>query len=333
MKDRDSERPSRARVGIIGAGLAGLAAARSLREHGWECVVFDKGRGPGGRSSSRRADGFAFDHGAQYFTAREPGFQSVVADCLRAGVVACWEGRIVALRGSVPQPVREETERFVGVPSMSALPKYLARGLDLRCGTRVAAIARGGAGWELIAGDGTHLGDFSKLLVTAPPAQAAALLGDHSPLTERANKISMAPCWSVMLGLSERLRVEFDGAFCEDSALSWISRNSSKPERASGEAWVLHACADWTKAHLDCDAEQIIALLTRELARVAGVALPRVLHGDAHRWLYSQPESSEAEGAVFDPSGSLALAGDAFNGGRIEGAYMSGLAAADRFLS
>ena len=94
-------------VAVVGAGIAGLAAARALRAAGHSVIVFDKGRGPGGRASSRRAEPFAFDHGAQYFTVRDPRFQTVV-DALRdRGVVAPWTGRIVALSPQGPRPLAQ----------------------------------------------------------------------------------------------------------------------------------------------------------------------------------------------------------------------------------
>lgn len=44
------------RIGAIGAGMAGLSCAQALRRQGHAVVLFDKGRGPGGRMSSRRID-------------------------------------------------------------------------------------------------------------------------------------------------------------------------------------------------------------------------------------------------------------------------------------
>ena len=49
---------------IVGAGLAGLVCARELQAAGDEVSLIDKGRGYGGRLSSRRREGLSFDHGA-----------------------------------------------------------------------------------------------------------------------------------------------------------------------------------------------------------------------------------------------------------------------------
>ena len=70
------------RVLVIGAGIAGLSAARCLLEQGVardDLRVVDKGRGVGGRMASRRMDTPAgqarFDHGAQFFTTRSDLFR------------------------------------------------------------------------------------------------------------------------------------------------------------------------------------------------------------------------------------------------------------------
>jgi predicted NAD/FAD-dependent oxidoreductase len=70
-------------VAIVGTGIAGLAAARYLRERGIACTLFDKSRGLGGRMATRRVDTLHFDHGAQFFTARSARFASLVAPMAR----------------------------------------------------------------------------------------------------------------------------------------------------------------------------------------------------------------------------------------------------------
>ncbi len=315
-------------VGIIGGGLAGLAAARTLGKLGHRAVVFDKGRGPGGRSASRRAAPFAFDHGAQYFTARDPDFRRSLEKWLENGVVSRWDGRLVSLRAGRSRPVRGGTERFVGVPQMNALAKFLASDVEVHCRTRVGSIEHATTGWKLFGEDGGELGEFARLVIAMPPAQAAALIGDQSPLGRRAAAIRMRPCWAVLLGLAEPYGVAFDGAFCEASALSWVCRDSSKPGRPSAEAWVLHASAEWTEEHLDEPPEIIADTLPRELERLTGMPLPRVLNRDAHHWRFAQPDSEREAGVPVDRDRGLVLAGDAYSGGRIEGAYLSGVAAA-----
>jgi predicted NAD/FAD-dependent oxidoreductase len=321
------------RIAVIGAGLAGLAAARWFRRAGHRTSVFDKGRRPGGRSSTRRSSGFSFDHGAQYFTAHDPRFRKLVDECLQHGVVGPWQGRLTVVREGSTRPVRGEAERFVGIPGMSALPGYLARGLEVRCRVRVSSAQHRGGAWYLRDEDGAFIGAFDKLVVTAPPAQAARLLVDAPELRSRASELVLRPCWAVMLGLAEPYAVPFDGAFCEESPLSWIARNNSKPRRAGGESWVLHASPVWTEAHLGDPPEQVMDLLCGALERACSTVLPEVSHRSAHRWRFALLNPGLDVGSLVDRERAVALAGDAYCGGRIEGAYLSGIDAAERLMA
>jgi predicted NAD/FAD-dependent oxidoreductase len=97
---------SGARIGIVGAGMAGLSCATLLAAAGHRVVLFDKGRGPGGRMATRRVatdlGEVVFDHGAQYLTARDPDFVTQVERWRDAGHVARWRRR-GRMPGSAPR--------------------------------------------------------------------------------------------------------------------------------------------------------------------------------------------------------------------------------------
>ena len=67
------------RVVVIGAGLAGLAAACHLTGRGYEVTVVEREDIPGGRNGQLVRDGFTFDTGPTVLTMRD-----LVADALRA---------------------------------------------------------------------------------------------------------------------------------------------------------------------------------------------------------------------------------------------------------
>ena len=82
------------RIAIIGAGIAGLACATALRQAGFQVSLFVKSRGAGGRMSTRRGADWQCDHGAQYFTARNPEFRAQVTRWEQAGVAAHWQPQL-----------------------------------------------------------------------------------------------------------------------------------------------------------------------------------------------------------------------------------------------
>ena len=318
------------RVAIIGAGISGLSCARHLQEAGAAVTVFDKGRGPGGRLSTRRG-AIPFDHGAQYFTTRDADFQTLVARWMLEGLVAEWTGRIVVfdhLGG--PLRVASELPRLVGVPGMAALAAAMTAGLDVRQSVTVAGLDRADGAWRLRTADETLPGDFDVVALTPPPPQTAALLGSH-PLAAQVRVARMAPCWSVMAAWDGPLAVDWDAAFVNEGPLGWVARDGSKPRRPHPHAWVLHASPDWSTAHLEAAPEDVSAELLEAFAVVAG-PLPPPTHLHAHRWRYASVSETLEARSLWDADSGVGVAGDYCRGPRVEGAWLSGRDLARRIL-
>lgn len=320
-------------IAVVGGGIAGLAAARVLIDRGHRVTVFDKGRGPGGRASTRRSEHGAFDHGAQYFTARDPGFAATVDAWRAVGVAAPWNGRFGTIRSGVFGPDRPK-ERLVGVPGMNAVVRAMGEGIEIRYGTRVDAIGRSGRGWSLRFGDGASQADFDAVIVAVPSVQAAALLQEPAPeLAAVARTAEMDPCWTVMAAFESRIDVPFDGAKIEagisphDTPLGWIARDSSKPGRAAerGDRWVLQASPRWSAAHLEHDPQWALGAMLDALRGLIG-NVPAPSHASAHRWRYASVREPVGTPCLTDGL-SLAVCGDWLLHARIEAAWLSGTAA------
>ncbi len=142
----------------------------------------------------------------------------------------------------------------------------------------------------------------------------------------------MQPTWALMLGLGSPFAAPFDGTFCTDSSLSWVARNNSKPGRPEPEAWVLHANPDWSQKHTDADRVWIQRSMQTAFEKLVGEWLPEIEHSSLHRWGQASPSGSQASRVWVDRNAGLALAGDAYMGGRVKGAYLSGRLAADALL-
>jgi predicted NAD/FAD-dependent oxidoreductase len=309
---------------VIGAGLSGLAAARGFLQMGASVSVFEKARAPGGRISTRRADAFAFDHGAQYFTCHDPRFAEILEPMRRSGVVAPWPGRIRSLHRGRASRLREETERLVGVPGMSALSRALAADLEVVAPLQIDAVEQSEGVWRLRPADGEPVGPFDAVVVATPAPQAAPLVEAAPRLHDAVAAVRMQPCWAALVAFAAPLDVELDGAFVEDSPLAWVARNNSKPDRPAAECWVLHANPAWSEAQLEMEPEAVGTRLVDALAEALDRELPAPAWLRAHRWRYASTDRPLGQPYLWDPTACIGVCGDWGDGGRVERAVLSG---------
>ncbi len=304
-------------IAIIGAGMAGLACAEALVAAGRACVLFDKGRRPGGRVSTRRvataAGEATFDHGAQYVTVRDPAFRARVEAWRGAGLVAPWPA-------AGPDAV-------VGVPAMDAPVAAMAGALDVRPERRVDALWREAGGWRL-DGDGIGDGRYEAVVVTVPAEQVGALVAPWDEgLAARAAAVRSEPCWTIMAAFAESVAVA-DDVVRHRGIVGWATRNSAKPGRTGPEAWVIQAGPDWSRANLGMDRAGAANAVLDAFARELGVALPEPTYASAHRWLYARAGDVGPNAIRYGPTWNAALAlgacGDWSIGPRVEGAWLSG---------
>lgn len=324
--------PRRPKVAVIGGGMAGLACARSLHEAGIDVVVFDKGRGAGGRMSTRRAGDAHFDHGAQYFTVRDARFDARVQQWLEAGIVDFWRGRLASLPEVFFARTPSMIDRYVGVPGMSAILRHMANGLDVRYGTRVTRLSHEQDHWWLETEDGPVDEFFVAAVLAVPAPQAVPLLEAMPAWQRRVEAVQMAPTWAAMVAFETHLDLPFDGAFVDGSPLSWVARNNSKPGRPELDCWVLHATAEWSEQHLDDDPGQANQALLEAFAKAAGRPLPEIHSSQIHRWRFARTMTPLNEPCLFDGAKKFGVCGDWCPGARIEGAYLSGLSVAEGML-
>jgi len=318
MDGRDTD------ICVIGAGMAGLACATSLVAAGRKVRVFDKGRGPGGRMAARRAEivgeTVSFDHGAQYFTARDAGFCKAVSGWTDKGVAARW-------------PAAGD-DAFVGVPGMNGPIRAMAQDCKVTWGTRVEAIRRVTGGWTIGTGAGAITA--TTVLVAIPAEQASELLGTAAPdLAAVAAGVVSEPCWAVMASFADRLDLpDSVRAATDTERVAWGARNSSKPQRTGNECWVIHASAKRSRELIDRPREEVAAIVLDDFFAQTGISPASPMHLAAHRWLYSKPDAIDGgDSARYDAQAQIGIAGDYLHSPRVEGAWISGTKLAENVLA
>jgi len=316
-------RPS---VVVIGAGMAGLTAAHALTDS-TDVVVLDKGRGVGGRLATRRMGDATFDHGAQFITTHTDEFAATITQLVGSGVVAPWfRGRIGP--NGVVDP--DGHTRFRGAISMNAIAKALAVGLDVRTASLVSSLVHDGKSWTVTLTDGTEL-KANGVVVTSPVPQTLAMFENGgvelSPKDADAlAAIKYDPCLALMAVLDGPSGLDEPGAVDPDGGpIDWMADNQLKGISAV-PAVTIHATAEFSASHLDATDDEIADLLFASAGLAANV-IPGSLQ--IQRWRYARPSVEHPERfLVLDGVPPMVCAGDAFGGAKVEGAALSGVAAA-----
>jgi len=313
---------------IVGAGLSGLVAARTLSEAGVRVTVLEKEEKVGGRMRTDLVHDGVFDHGAQFFTVRSDRFEEMVEAWISAGVAEEWTRGFVDSSGEHNE---DGYPRYKGTRGMTAIAEHLARGLDVRTGVEASRITQSERGWEVVAGSSTHSADA---LVLTPPSALALVDNNGITLPPEARKILESigydPCIAVMALLDGPGEVpEPGGVQIGGEPLFWIADNRKKGI-SEVPAVTIHAGPEFSREHARSDDETVARLLLEEAKDYLGTGVKATA---VYHWRYSQPTNAHDEPFVFvEGPPPLVFCGDAYAGPKVEGAVTSGLAAAEKLL-
>lgn len=275
-------------------------------------------------ANRRGGDGLAFDHGAQYVTARGAAFQARISEAVDRGYADIWWPKTTAAIRS---------KWIVGTPGMNALVKPMAQDLDIRLETRINRLERDSDGWCVKIAESEPDEPFDIVVSTVPAPQARDLVPDENGMRDAITGVPIAPCWALMLAFETRIECDIDALRSESGDLSWIARNSAKPGRnRAPDCWVAHASPDWSARNLERDENAVLDSMLPMFAAATGVALPAMSHATVHRWRYAM--TIEPLGAPFlhSEDETLFVGGDWCLGARVESAFDSGRAIAQAIL-
>lgn len=314
---------------IVGAGLAGLMAARVLQEAGTPVLVVDKGRSVGGRMATRRIGNGMADHGAQFFTVREAEFKAYVDRWLEENLIFEWsrgwsDGSLTDTRDGHP--------RYAVNGGMNALAKHVAEGLNVRLNTKIESISPHNDGWRAVDESGTVY-HARGMILTAPVPQSVALAdAGRTPLapSDRAElvKIEYDPSLTAMFLVEGEVRLPPPGALQRPHApIYWIGDNTRKGISPKATILTAQAGPTYSRQLWERTDSEILSAMRVDMLPILGERV-KIVEAELKRWRYAQPRSLYKDRClVATDLPPLIFAGDAFGGPRVEGAVLSGLTA------
>ena len=334
-------------IAVVGAGMAGVACSRTLVQAGHRVTLFEKSAGMGGRMGTRNSPFGTFDHGAQYFTVRDPRFAKALQTT--PGVCKPWSAnsvRVLDEHGQIAAAgVPAQEAHWVASPGMTALVKRWAQPLSeqnqIELQTRITHLDRDALNphqWQLLSkgpGDAQHVySGFDAVLLAIPAEQARLLLNTSQladGLAQQIDMVKVAPCWTLMLAFPQAMQPglstlgpQWNAARSTHHRIAWLARESSKPGRGAVERWTVQASAAWSQEHLEDDAKRVQAKLLKAFSEVTGIRAEPA-HVDSRRWRFAQTTQPLGKSHLWDGAIGIGVCGDWCLGHRVEEAFVSGL--------
>lgn len=334
-------------IAVVGAGIAGIACARTLMQAGHRVTVFEKSRGAGGRMATRRTEFGSFDHGTQYFTVRDARFVKVLESA--QSLVRPWSANTVRILDGAGRVVAAalppKESHWVATPGMNALVRHWAQPIQLAeqlvLETQVVRIERDKlhpARWQLQT-EGPEssrrvYSGFDQVVLAVPSPQATALLLNSQlckTFQTQLSKVDVAPCWTLMLAFPQAMQPtlshlgpQWNAARSTHHRIAWLARESSKPGREPIERWTVQASPEWSQRHLEDSADRVKAKLLKAFTEVTGIRAEPP-YAEVHRWRYAQTTEPLGRSHAWDAKAGIGLCGDWCLGHRVEDGFVSGL--------
>jgi renalase len=322
------------RVGIVGAGISGLAAARSLKAASHDVVLFEKAAEVGGRCGTVEIEGYRFDPGATSIAPRGLCIEKVMLEELDTSDLLRVEKPIFTHQGLRITPGDREKNsvpRYTYTTGNVTLPRLLAVDQNVRFNTPVESLEVADSGFRILD---EH---FDAAILTPPVPKTAAILWSIGESRSFAN-VRYRCCLSVMLGFAlPNPVVNYHALLDPDQRhpITWLSLESVKSTGRAPEghcAIVVQLGPSYSLAHFSDPDEKILGDTVDYLQYLYGKEWDTPEVSKIKRWKYSQPESTALFDSVNPPGSRLVIAGDGVLAGRVENAFECGVKAAQLLL-
>lgn len=310
-------------IAIIGAGISGLTVAKQLKQQA-TIELFEKSRGVSGRMSTRYADQFQFDHGAQDFTIRDPAFKEFLAPHIESGLLQQWKPKLMLLeKGKQPKQRQWSDIHYVPTPKMNSLCIKLAEDLNVRLNTEIINIEIKDNLWFLYSKDDNIYGPFDWVITSIPAIQTIKLLPEAFTKHADIKEVVMTGCYSVMLAMEQPFPWDWQAAIVKNSPISWMAINSNKPERGEQNTLMVQTDNQWAEDRIDADTTEIQSIIIKELSCLLSYDFSNSSYITTHRWRYADTKKPAGVDYHLDQDQKLGACGDWFIKGRVEAAFLS----------
>ena len=314
------------KIAIIGAGFSGLTLAQLLSKN-HHVTVFEKSYAPGGRLATRLTTPYHFDHGAQFFTAKTDEFKKFLIPLIKSNVITPWNAVFAELTpNQLIQHKRWDNHfpHYVGSISMKKIGYFISQHIKVCFNTTITSIQPSEKLKWCLHDNQQHLGHFDWVVTALPSYQASILLPNTTSYLEKLKTIKMSACFTLMLEMNQS-KLNFDAALIKNADISWISVNSSKPNRPQLNSMVIHSTNLYADNNIDKPIEMVSEHLLSETLKITQLSKQNLNIIDIHRWKYANIKKQPKAHLMIDTANQIASCGDWCIEGKVEGAFLSAI--------
>ena len=330
------------KIAIVGAGMAGIGAARLLKMHSHDVTLWEKSAHVGGRVGTYRLEqnnqATFFDHGAQNVKMSNRVLDSELdaagfSERVLIGAPTCLRD------GSQVLPPDKEANaepKWTGKSGMRTMPQFLAQDLDVRLDARISRLQRDNDSWILRDDNNRVLDSVERVIITLPAPQAADLLEasdePNAERIERLRRVQYSRCLSVLLRYevpSDDL--DFYALLSKDRSapLLWLARENAKGFVPDNATALIAQLGHEISCDLWDESDQKIVRQTANWIHEIDARFVSPTWSFIKRWRYSQPRNTIGFEDANAPEDRVLVCGDGLSQARVPDAYESGKLAAN----
>jgi len=306
---------------VLGSGIAGSTVANLLSKK-YSVHVFDKARGPGGRSSNKRfKNNLSFDHGVQYISPKSKPFIKYVHKLYKNKILKSWDENHLDFTFEK----KPFSTKYIGRKANNDLVKYNLKNIKQSFASPIEKIDFKKYFWEItLKNKSKH--QFKSLIITCPFPQLKKLAKNYLDKNILKLKVQMQPNITVMLALKNQKNLPISSIKFNDDILAWAANeNSKKRFKSNINLWTIQATLKWSKKTINkykADKSIMNQLITR-FTKLTGFEKNKIIFKKIHGWKYSYNYKKTPYLSIWNKKVNLGICGDWFNGPKVENAWLS----------
>ena len=276
--------------------------------------------------STREEPPFTFDHGAQFFKIKTNEFQNFVSELVTKKIMRPWNFKLAYFDGNnfkKIKNIKNEDKFFVGTPNMDSIVKYKSKNCKVNLNTKIEKIFKKNDKWYLSDQNKKEYGNYDWIILSLPAEQSFQLITQDISFYSSLEKIKMNSCISLMIGMNEKLHLNYDAALIENKDIAWIAVNNTKPCRMKSHSLLINSSYEYASKNINSPTDEIIKHLLNITSDLIKKKLSNSQLIKLHKWRYVEAVKSPNENYFIDHKKKIAICGDWFVNSRVEGAFTS----------